>query len=121
MKAPAPQRHPGSRNRTSEGGRYKGKNNALGARLFVEEFFDASYVFGNVHADSVVLDFGDADFPTVFQPTELLELFNFFQFALGQGGIFEQGLALENIKSEVLPIFHVDFLLGVANPGDRCA
>jgi hypothetical protein len=89
--------------------------------LFPEEFFDAGYVFGDVHADGVVLDFGDADFPAVFEPAELFELLDFFEFALGQGGIFKQGVALEDVESEVLPIFHVDLLLGVADPGDRRA
>ena len=51
--------------------------------LFVEEFFDAGYVFGDVDADGVVLDLGDADFPAVFKPAELFELFDSFKFSLG--------------------------------------
>src|ERR1700756_2463431 len=89
--------------------------------LFVEEFFYAGYVFGDIHTYGVVLDFGYADFPAVFKPAELLELFDSFEFALGQSWIFEQGIALENVEPEVLPVFHMDFLLGVADPGDRRA
>ena len=89
--------------------------------MFVEEFFYAGNVFGDVHTYGVVLDFGYADFPAVFEPAELLELFDSFEFTLGQRWVFEQGIALENVESEVLPIFHVDFLLGVADPGDRRA
>ena len=65
--------------------------------LFVEEFFYAGDVFGDVHTYGVVLDFGYADFPAVFEPAELLELFDSFEFALGQRWVFEQGIALENV------------------------
>jgi hypothetical protein len=84
----------------------------------LKKFFDAGYVFGDVYAYGVVLDFGYANFPAVFEPAELFELLDFLEFALRQGGIFEQGIALEDVKAEVLPVFHVDFLLGVADPGD---
>jgi len=87
----------------------------------VEEFFDAGYVLGDVHADGVVLDFGYADFPAVFEPAELFELLDFFELALGQRRVLEQGVALEDVEAEVLPVFHVDFLLGVADPRDRRA
>jgi hypothetical protein len=89
--------------------------------LFPKEFFDAGYVFGDVYADGVVLDFGYADFPTVFEPAQLFELLDFFEFALRQGWVFEQGVALEDVQPEMFPVFHVDFLLGVADPGDRRA
>ena len=89
--------------------------------MFPEKFFDAGYVFGDVDAYGVVLDFRDADFPAIFEPAELLELLNFFEFALGQGWVFEQGVALEDVQSEMFPVFDVDFLLGVADPRDRRA
>ena len=86
--------------------------------MFAEEFLDAGYVFGDVYADGVVLDFGDADFPSVFEPAELFELLDSFELSLWQRRVFEQGIALENVKPQVLPVFDVDFLLGVADPGD---
>ena len=87
----------------------------------MEEFFDAGYVLGDVDADGVVLDFGDANFPPVFEPAELFELLDFFEFALGQGRVLEQGIALEDVKPQMFPVFDVDFLLGVADPGNRRA
>ncbi len=87
----------------------------------MEEFFYAGYVFGDVYAYGVVVDFGYADFPAIFEPAELLELLDFFEFTLGQSWVFQQGIALENIKTEVLPVFDMDFLLGVADPGNRSA
>jgi len=89
--------------------------------LFLEEFFYAGDVFGDVHAYGVVLDFGHADFPAIFEPAELLELLDFFEFTLRERGIFEQGIALEDVEAQVLPVFDVDFVLGVANPGDGSA
>ena len=65
--------------------------------LLAEEFFDAGHVVGNVHAHGVVLDFGDPDFPAVLKPAELLELLDFFQFALGQRRVLEQGIALKDV------------------------
>jgi hypothetical protein len=67
----------------------------------LEEFFDADDVFGHVDANRVVFDFGYADFPAIFQPAELLELFDTLEFALGQSGIFEEGVALEDVKAEM--------------------
>lgn len=69
--------------------------------LFLEEFFDAGHVFGHVDADGVVFDFGYANLPAVFEPAELFELFDAFEFALGQGGIFEEGVALEDVQAEM--------------------
>ena len=66
-------------------------------RLFLEEFFDFGYVFGDVHAYRVVVYFGDADFPAIFEPAELLELLDFFEGALGERGVFEKGVALEYV------------------------
>jgi hypothetical protein len=65
--------------------------------------------------------FGDADTPAIFEPAKLLELLNFFEFTLGKSGIFEQCVALKDVKAEVLPILYVQFLLGVANPGNGSA
>ena len=93
----------------------------LRTRLFVEESFYAGYVFGDVYAYGVVLDFGNAYFPAVFEPSELLELLDFFELALRQRRVFQQSVALENVEAEVLPVFDVDFLLGVADPGNRGA
>jgi hypothetical protein len=85
---------------------------------FPHQLFYAGDVFGDVDADGVVRDFGGADTPAIFEPAELFELLGFFQFALGKGGIFEQGIALEGIETEVLPIGDVELLLGIANPGN---
>jgi len=69
--------------------------------LFLEEFFDAGDVFGHVDTYRIVFDFGYANLPTVFEPAELLELFDALELALGQGGIFEEGVALEHVKAEM--------------------
>src|ERR1700731_740409 len=53
--------------------------------LFLQQFFDFGYVFGDVYAYGVVVDFGDADFPAIFEPAELLELLDFLEVALGKG------------------------------------
>ena len=58
-------------------------------RLFLEQLFDFGDVFGDVHAHGVVGYFGDADFPAIFEPTELLELLDFFQGALRECGVFK--------------------------------
>jgi len=87
----------------------------------VEEFFDAGYVFGNIDADGIVLDFGDADLPAIFEPAKLFELFNFLEFSLRQSWIFEQGIPLIDVETKVFPVFHVDLLLSVADPGNRRA
>ena len=67
----------------------------------MEEFFDAGDVFGRVDAYRIVFDFGYANLPAVFEPAELLELFDALELALGQSRIFEEGLALEHVKSEM--------------------
>jgi hypothetical protein len=87
----------------------------------LEEFFNARDVFGDVHAYGVVLDFGDADLPAIFEPAELLELFDALEFALGQGGIFEQGIALEDVEPEMLEVADLHFAGGIAHPGNRRA
>jgi len=89
--------------------------------LFVEEFLDAGYVFGDVDADGIVLDFGDADLPAIFEPAKLFELFNFLEFALRQSWIFEQGIPLKDVETKVFPVFHMDLLLSLADPGNRSA
>jgi hypothetical protein len=58
-------------------------------RLFLEQFFDFGDVFGDVHAHGVVGYFGDADFPAIFEPAELLELLDFFEGALRECGVFK--------------------------------
>ena len=67
------------------------------AVLFLEEFFDAGDVFGDIDADGVVFDFGDADFGAILHPTELFELLDFFEDTLGESRIFEQGVAAEDV------------------------
>ena len=46
-----------------------------------------------------MVDFGDADFPAIFEPAELLELLDFFQGALRECGVFEKGVALEYVEA----------------------
>ena len=70
---------------------------SVGRGLFLEELFDFGYVFGDVYAYGVVMYFGDADFPAIFQPAELLELLDFLEGALGESGVFEEGVALEYV------------------------
>ena len=91
------------------------------AVLFLEEFFDAGDVFGDVNTYGVVFDFGDANFPAIFQPAELFELLDAFEFALRQSGIFEEGVALEDVEAEVFQVAHLDFGGGIADPGNRGA
>ena len=67
--------------------------------LVLEEFFDFGYVFRDVYAYGVMFYFGDADFPAIFQPTQLLELLDFLEAALGESGVFEMGVALEYIEA----------------------
>ena len=67
--------------------------------LFLEELFDFGYVLGDVYAYGVVLDFGDADFPAIFEPAELLELLDFFQGTLRECGVFKKGVALEYVEA----------------------
>ena len=55
----------------------------------MEKFFDSGYVFRDVYADGVMCYFGDADFPAIFEPAELLEVLDFFESALGKSGVFE--------------------------------
>ena len=89
-----------------------------GSGLFLEEFFDFGYVFGDVYADGVVFDFGDADFPAIFEPAKLLELLDFFEGALGESGVFEKGVALEDVEAEVLEVADFHFGGGIAEPGN---
>lgn len=89
-----------------------------GGGLFLEKGFDAGDVFGDVDADGVVFHFGHANFPAVFEPAELFKLFDFFEGALGEGGVFEQGVALEDVETEVLEVAGLDFSGGVADPRD---
>ena len=70
--------------------------------LGLEEFFDAGDVFGDVDAYGVVFYLGDADLYAVFHPAELLELLDALELALGEGGVVEEGLALEDVEAEVL-------------------
>src|SRR5712692_7589780 len=58
------------------------------AVLFLEKFFDAGDVFGDVHADGVVSDLRDANLPAVFEPAQLFELLDAFELALRQRGVF---------------------------------
>ena len=62
--------------------------------------------------------FGDADFPAIFEPAELLELLDFFEGALGEGGVFEKGVALEDVEAEVFEVANFHFGGGIADPGD---
>jgi len=84
----------------------------------VEEGFDAGHVGGDVYAYGVVGDFGYADFPAVFEPAELLELLDFFERARGEGWVFEEGVALKNVKAEVLEVTGLDGAGGVTDPGN---
>src|SRR5579859_7788796 len=88
------------------------------AALFLEKFFHAGDVFRHVHADGVVFDFGYANLPTVFEPAELLELLDAFELSLGQSGVFEEGVALEDVQAQMLEVPHLYFAAGIANPGD---
>jgi len=65
-----------------------------------------------------VRDFGDADTPAIFEPAELFELFDFFEFTLRESGVLEKGIALKDVEAKVLPISDADLVLGVANPRD---
>lgn len=87
----------------------------------MEEFFDARNVFRHVHAYGVVHDFRNANLPSIFEPPKLLELFDALEFALGQGGIFEEGVALEDVEAEMLQMADLNFAGGVADPGNRRA
>jgi len=89
--------------------------------LFLEEFFDFGYVFGDVYAYGVVVYFGDADFPAIFEPAKLFELLDFFKGALGQSGIFEKGVALEDVQAQMFEVADFHFGGGVAEPGDGSA
>lgn len=95
-----------------------GNISGLRPLFLLEELFDARDIAGNIDADGVVGNFGDTDAPAVFEPAELFELLDFFEFALRECGVFEKGIALQNVKAEMLPIFHVEFHLRVSNPGD---
>ena len=57
-------RNPSINQDSSTWGKYSSRS--TGGALFLEEFFDFGYVFGDVHAYGVVFDFGDADFPAIF-------------------------------------------------------
>jgi hypothetical protein len=89
--------------------------------LFLEEFFDFGYVVGDVHAYGVVVYFGDADFPAIFEPAELLELLDFFEGALRESGVFEKGVALEDVQAQMLEVADFHFGGGIAEPGDGSA
>jgi len=59
----------------------------LGLEFFVrEEFSTRGNVFGTSTLTGVVLSFGYADFPAVFEPAELLELFDSFESPWGSVG-----------------------------------
>ncbi len=91
------------------------------AVLFLEEFFDAFNVGRDVHTYGVVFDFGDANFPAIFEPAELFELLDAFEHTLGERGIFEESVALENVEAEMFQVADLDFAGCVANPRDGCA
>jgi hypothetical protein len=65
--------------------------------LFLKKLFDAGYVFGDIDADRVVFYLGDTNLPAIFQPPELFELFDFFEFTLRKRGVLEEGIALEDV------------------------
>ncbi len=88
------------------------------AALFLEELFDAVDILEDVYANGIVLDFGDTDLGAVFHPTELFELLDFFEDALGEGRVFEQGIAAEDVEAEVLQVADFEAAVGVADPGD---
>jgi len=84
-----------------------GKPSYILDRVFVvEEFFYADDVFRDIHI-MASFDFGSG-FPAFFEPSELLEC-SILSSSPGAALGIEQGIALENVESEVLPIFHVDF------------
>ena len=60
-------------------------------------------------------------FPAVFEPAQLLELLDALEFTLRQRGIFEQGIALENIQAEMLQVAHLNFAYGIPHPRNRRA
>lgn len=82
------------------------------------QLFHPRNILWDIDTDGVVGNFGDANAPAVFQPAELFELLDFFELALGEGWVLEQRVALEYVKTEMLPIFDVELLVGVANPGN---
>src|SRR5208282_5762811 len=96
----------------------RNQDSGLRALFLLEELLDARDIPGNVDADRVMGNFGDTDAPAVFEPAELFELLDFFELALRESGVFEKGIALENVEAEMLPIIKVNFLLWVAHPGD---
>jgi hypothetical protein len=65
-----------------------------------------------------VLNFGDSDFPAIFEPAELLELLDFLKGALRKSGVFEKGVTLKNVKAEVFEVADFHFGSGIAEPGD---
>lgn len=89
--------------------------------LFLEEFLDFGYVVGDVDAYGVVVNFGYANFIAIFEPAELFELLDFFERSLGERGVFEEGVALEDVEAEVLEMADFYFGGGVAEPGDGSA
>src|SRR5215472_6168338 len=87
--------------------------------LFLQKFFDPRDVFGNIYAHGVVFDFRDANLPAIFEPAELFELLDTFEFALRQCRILEKCVALKDIQSEMLEVPHLDFARSIADPRNR--
>lgn len=47
-----------------------------------QQFFHPGDILGHVDADGIMFDLRDANLPAIFQPAQLLELLDTFQFAL---------------------------------------
>ncbi len=75
-------------------------------------------VGGDVYAYGVVHGFDYVHAEAVFQPAELLELFDAFQFAGREGGKFEEGVAAIAIEADVFPVLGGYAVACVAHPGD---
>src|SRR5882762_8000898 len=65
--------------------------------------------------------FRHADLPPVFQPAQLLQLFDPFEFTLRQRRIFQQRFALKNIQPEMFQMPHLNLARRVPHPGNRRA
>src|SRR6516164_11073587 len=80
----------------------------------IDQFLDTRHVFRYVDAYRIVRHFRYAHLPAIFEPAQLLELFDALKLALRQRGVFEQGLAPENIEPQMLQVPHLNFASRIA-------
>ena len=84
----------------------------------MQEFFYALDVGEDVHACGVVHGFYYVHVEAVFQPAELFELFDAFEFTGGERGKFQQRVAAIAVEADVFPVAGGDAVTGLANPRD---